>query len=76
MMPNIMILDILSNKILWLNVKNEGLRKKIQNSISLYESQFLIGMDKLFLQLQIRVILVGLILSIGYMSYGYLGQDY
>ncbi|NYJ27734.1 hypothetical protein GGE08_001777 [Muricauda sp. ARW1Y1] len=33
-------------------------------------------MDKLFLQLQIRVILVGLILSIGYMSYGYLGQDY
>lgn len=28
MMPNIMILDILSNKILWLNVKNEGLRKK------------------------------------------------
>lgn len=75
-MPNIMILDILSNKILWLNVKNEGLRKKIQNSISLYESQFWIGKDKLFLQLQIRVILVGLILSIGYMPYGYLGQDY
>ncbi|NYJ27735.1 hypothetical protein GGE08_001778 [Muricauda sp. ARW1Y1] len=37
-MPNIIILDILSNKILWLNVKNEGLRKKMQDSFSLYES--------------------------------------
>lgn len=65
-MPNIMILDILSNKILWLNVKNEGLRKKMQDSFSLYESQFLIGKDKLFLQLQNSAIIVGLILSYDY----------
>jgi hypothetical protein len=71
MMPNIMILEILSNKILWLNVKNGGLRKKIQDSISIYESQFLIGKDKLFLQIQNKTIIVGFILSDSQLPYDY-----